>query len=107
MCYVETKSLDGETNLKHKQANKDLVKLAKNEFDVLQNFNEGVIECEKPNASIYTFVGNLKFLNKADLTISIDIGQIALRGMSLRNTEWIYGVAIFTGHDTKVMMNSI
>ena len=25
---------------------------------------------------------------------------------SLRNTDWIYGVAIFTGHQTKVMMNS-
>ena len=29
-----------------------------------------------------------------------------LRGMSLRNTEYAYGVAIFTGHDTKVMKNS-
>ena len=26
--------------------------------------------------------------------------------MSLRNTEYIYGVVVFTGHDTKVMMNS-
>ena len=26
--------------------------------------------------------------------------------MSLRNTNSIYGVAIFTGHNTKVMMNS-
>jgi|TARA_B110000208_G_scaffold135312_1_gene163611 magnesium-transporting ATPase (P-type) len=25
---------------------------------------------------------------------------------SLRNTEWVLGVAIYTGHDTKVMMNS-
>jgi hypothetical protein len=29
-----------------------------------------------------------------------------MRGSSLRNTEWIYGLAIFTGHQTKVMMNS-
>ena len=32
--------------------------------------------------------------------------QILLRGSSLRNTEWVIGVAIFTGHDTKVMKNS-
>jgi magnesium-transporting ATPase (P-type) len=29
-----------------------------------------------------------------------------LRGSSLRNTDWIYGVAVYTGHDSKVMMNS-
>lgn len=29
-----------------------------------------------------------------------------LRGSSLRNTEWVYGVTIYAGHDSKVMMNS-
>ena len=26
--------------------------------------------------------------------------------MSLRNTEYVYGISVFTGHDTKVMKNS-
>jgi hypothetical protein len=29
-----------------------------------------------------------------------------LRGSSLRNTEWVYGVTVYAGHDSKVMMNS-
>lgn len=29
-----------------------------------------------------------------------------LRGMSLRNTDFVQGIVIFTGHDTKVMQNS-
>ena len=29
-----------------------------------------------------------------------------LRGSSLKNTEWIYGVAVYTGHETKIMKNS-
>lgn len=24
----------------------------------------------------------------------------------MKNTKWIYGVAVYTGHQTKVMMNS-
>ena len=29
-----------------------------------------------------------------------------LRGSSLRNTEWVVGVVVYSGHDTKIMMNS-
>src|SRR5690606_22170436 len=28
------------------------------------------------------------------------------RGCTLRNTEWVLGIVVFTGHDTKIMMNA-
>jgi magnesium-transporting ATPase (P-type) len=38
--------------------------------------------------------------------ISLNADYVLLRGMSLRNTEYIYGIVVFTGHDAKVMRNS-
>mmetsp|Transcript_41350 Transcript_41350/g.63001 ORF Transcript_41350/g.63001 Transcript_41350/m.63001 type:complete len:143 (-) Transcript_41350:1154-1582(-) len=82
------------------------MKLAGSEQEILTNFNSSTIECEKENESIYTFQGNLKFTDR-ELAVPIDVDQILLRGSSLRNTEWVYGVAVYTGHDSKVMMNSL
>ena len=39
-------------------------------------------------------------------SLSLNESHILLRGSSLRNTDWVYGIVIYTGHDTKVMMNS-
>jgi magnesium-transporting ATPase (P-type) len=30
-----------------------------------------------------------------------------LRGSSLKNTDYIYGLVVFTGHETKIMKNSV
>lgn len=62
------------------------------------------IVCEKPNNAIYKFEG---FFQTADgKQISLGAENMILRGCRLRNTEYVYGVAIFTGHDSKIMQNS-
>lgn len=38
--------------------------------------------------------------------ISLGADNMILRGCKLRNTEEVYGIAVFTGHDSKIMMNS-
>ncbi|XP_042008673.1 phospholipid-transporting ATPase 3-like isoform X2 [Salvia splendens] len=101
VCYVETANLDGETNLKIRKAPErtwDFVSPNKvSEF-------KGEVQCEQPNNSLYTFTGNL-IINKQILPLSPN--QLLLRGCSLRNTEYIVGAVVFTGHETKVMMNSM
>jgi magnesium-transporting ATPase (P-type) len=104
ICYVETKNLDGETNLKHKQASHRCIRESKNEYCALNNFNKSSIECDKENEFIYKFNGQITY-DDGEIE-PLEEGQILLRGSSLRNTDWIYGVAVYTGHHTKVMMNS-
>lgn len=36
-------------------------------------------------------------------TIPLGPDQILLRGAQLRNTQWVHGVVVYTGHDTKLM----
>ncbi|KAA8542320.1 hypothetical protein F0562_023544 [Nyssa sinensis] len=101
ICYVETTNLDGETNLKLKQA-LDLTSNL-NEDSRFQNF-KAVIRCEDPNANLYSFVGSLEVEEEQQNPLTPQ--QLLLRGSKLKNTDYIYGVVIFTGHDTKVIQNS-
>jgi len=32
--------------------------------------------------------------------------QFLLRGSSLKNTDWVIGVVVYSGHETKIMLNS-
>ena len=65
----------------------------------------GHIICERPNTAIYKYEGYMQ-LGPHEEKISLNTDYVLLRGMSLRNTEHVYGVVVFTGHDTKVMKNS-
>jgi len=51
--YTETKNLDGETNLKYKQANSKIASKVKS-VDDLKKFT-GKLECKLPNEFIYEF----------------------------------------------------
>ncbi|GAV61079.1 E1-E2_ATPase domain-containing protein/HAD domain-containing protein [Cephalotus follicularis] len=101
VCYIETSNLDGETNLKIRKA-------LERTWDYLtpEKASEfkGEVQCEQPNNSLYTFTGNLIVQKQ---TLPLTPNQILLRGCSLRNTEYIVGAVVFTGHETKVMMNAM
>ena len=103
VCYVETKNLDGETNLKIKLANKDIQALFPNEKNLVDI--DGYLLCEHPNNAIYKFEGQCK-IEPLKQNVPLSVDNILLRGSSLKNTEYIYGISIFTGHDTKIMRNS-
>lgn len=103
MCFIETKGLDGETNLKHKIAPKEL-SAYNDAVDMTRHF-EGRMMCEPPSDQIYKFEGVIKtHLNDK---ISLSHENILLRGSSLRNTDWVIGVVVYTGHDTRIMRNSV
>uniref|UniRef100_A0A673XQN4 Phospholipid-transporting ATPase n=1 Tax=Salmo trutta TaxID=8032 RepID=A0A673XQN4_SALTR len=77
MCYIETSNLDGETNLKIRQG--------------LQITSE---------------IKDIDSLMRLSGTVPLGPDQILLRGAQLRNTQWVHGVVVYTGHDTKLMQNS-
>ncbi|KAL7049017.1 hypothetical protein ACKWTF_003569 [Chironomus riparius] len=101
ISFIETSNLDGETNLKIRQGLPDTSKIVEaKDLNQLQ----GTIESEPPNRHLYEFNGNFKELNRQVQALGPD--QVLLRGAMLRNTSWIFGMVIYTGHDTKLMRNS-
>ena len=104
LCYIETANLDGETNLKIKQAIPETANLVSpSELGRLT----GRVRSEQPNSSLYTYEATLTMLaggGEKELPLAPD--QLLLRGATLRNTPWIYGIVVFTGHETKLMRNA-
>jgi phospholipid-translocating ATPase len=101
ICFVETKDLDGETNLKPRTG------LA--EFKEIQSGADCLNDCafyveaEKPNADLYKFEGTLIHGHKK---MPLGIDNMLLRGHVVRNTKWAIAIVMFTGTDTKIMLNS-
>ena len=65
---------------------------------------------EPPNPHVNTFSGKLTIppVEKDGPCYDIPLGaeNILLRGAVVRNTEWVIGIAVFTGTDTKLVRNS-
>ncbi|KAJ3361014.1 hypothetical protein GGF32_007821 [Allomyces javanicus] len=102
IAYIETANLDGETNLKIKQARPETANWV-HAADLAGV--HGRIECELPNSSLYTFEGTMH-VDGLGAPIALDPKQVLLRGARLRNTHWICGVVVYTGHETKLMRNA-
>uniref|UniRef100_A0AAQ4QQT6 Phospholipid-transporting ATPase n=1 Tax=Gasterosteus aculeatus aculeatus TaxID=481459 RepID=A0AAQ4QQT6_GASAC len=83
LVYVETAELDGSAPI----------------FLSLS----GEVRCEPPNNRLDKFRGTLSLDGQ---TYSLDNDKVLLRGCTVRNTDWCFGLVIFGGPDTKLMQNS-
>ncbi|KAI8559522.1 hypothetical protein RHMOL_Rhmol04G0180000 [Rhododendron molle] len=98
IAYIQTMNLDGESNLKTRYARQETISMVCEGGTI-----SGVIRCEQPNRNIYEFTANMEFEgHKFPLSQS----NIILRGCQLKNTEWVVGVVVYAGQETKAMMNS-
>lgn len=94
VCYVETKNLDGETNLKNKCVPKDLWGAFEHPDKAIRHF-DGSLTIDGPNNLIYKLEGTMEVQREAmllseesqSLPVSLSNDNVLLRGMSLRNTE--------------------
>ena len=102
VAFVETKNLDGETNLKSRNAIPSLTHLrtAAHCANKLDGFK---VECEKPDTNMYKLNGTVSV---GDEKYPVDIQETFLRGTILRNTKWAIGLVLYTGLDTKIVLNS-
>ncbi|XP_028929485.1 probable phospholipid-transporting ATPase IF isoform X5 [Ornithorhynchus anatinus] len=102
-CHVTTASLDGETNLK--------THIAVPETAVLQTVANldtliAVIECQQPEADLYRFVGRITVNHQMEEIVRpLGPESLLLRGARLKNTKEIFGVAVYTGMETKMALN--
>ncbi|RKP39749.1 hypothetical protein BJ085DRAFT_13927, partial [Dimargaris cristalligena] len=114
LCFIETKNLDGETNLKLRQAMGSTSSWQS--VDDLRS-TEISVDCEAPNTNLYSFKGSMTNNHRVDPNQSpefpkvpraepITIDNILLRGCILRNTDYVVGLALFTGPESKIVLNS-
>ena len=97
--YVDTKNLDGESNLKEKCSVKD-IEINKDELSNLS----GNILTTVSDENLNEWEGHLNYNDIKDIYCSMD--NMMLKGTILKNTEYIYGIVIYSGHQTKIMKNS-
>jgi phospholipid-translocating ATPase len=105
LCYLETKNLDGETNLKVRKAVQATSSLSSEEDVEKISF---VLDSEPPHQNLYIYHGVLRYTDAAtdeSRREGATINELLLRDCTVRNTSWIIGLVVFTGPDTRIYLN--
>ncbi len=98
--WRQTAQLDGETNLKIRRA-PDCVYERFEHDDDCADFN-GHVRCEEPTEHFGRFTAFIHPDTSSSESFPLNADNTLLRGCVLRNVEFVYGLVIYTGNQTKV-----
>ena len=106
-CYMQTSNLDGENAIKPREAFNLTQKNIKNKTETIREIfnykdNNFYIEVLHPNKTIYDIEGSVFYENNKNY---FSIKNVLLRGARLKNIDYVYGIVLYNGHDTKLMQN--
>ncbi|XP_066998273.2 phospholipid-transporting ATPase VD [Anabrus simplex] len=101
LCYIDTCNLDGETNLKQRCVVKGFVE-RQNSFQ--PSLFRSVVEVDPPTTKIYRFHGAIVHPSGERIPVSTD--NLLLRECMLKNTDFVEGIVVYAGHETKAMLNN-
>lgn len=104
-CRVETKDIDGQTNLVLKsRVNYPEEIQEENPIDYLNYYVNSKVTFDEPNSNIETFNASLELVGSK---IPLSYSNLLLRHSTLRDTDYVFAVVIYTGPNTKIMKMSL
>ncbi|XP_031559260.1 probable phospholipid-transporting ATPase IF [Actinia tenebrosa] len=105
VCHITTANLDGETNLKVRSSVTTTASMrSPQQLDDLS----ATIECQHPHVDLYGYSGRIIInLNNGQEPEVKSLGpqNLLLRGARLKNSDHVYGIAVYTGKETKMALN--
>jgi phospholipid-transporting ATPase len=60
----------------------------------------GHVEAEQPNRHLYEFARNIVLTGEQTDPVPVSPTQLLWKGARLRNTSWVYGLVVYTGHES-------
>ncbi|ALC38973.1 CG33298 [Drosophila busckii] len=101
VCYIDTCDLDGETNLKRREVVRGFTEM-QNIFFPSKFLS--FVEADAPTTKLYRFHGAL--IHPTGERVPISTECLLLRESRLKNTDYIEGIVVYAGHETKSMLNN-
>jgi phospholipid-translocating P-type ATPase (flippase) len=103
-AYIETSNLDGEKNLKPILCLLRTFNLIKNVENDKEFKLRGKIRCIPPTTELSTFNAEI-FLDGQKHGLKVDKKNFLYKGTTLKDTDWAIGCVVYTGRETKIIMN--
>ncbi|OXA51467.1 probable phospholipid-transporting ATPase IF [Folsomia candida] len=104
-CQIRSDNLDGESNLKMRFCSPGLDLILEDNRVISDKLKKYFFQYEQPNSDLYSFNGQITSPT-FDKPVQITMENVLLRGTRVKNCRSVYAVAIYTGRDTRLSMNS-
>ena len=97
-CFIDTSNLDGEKTLKPKIS---VLESNISESEIVQ-LKDIQLEYWENDENLSNFKGNIKIKREKN---RLDINNFIPRSAMIRNTTKIYGLVVYVGENTKLILN--